>query len=277
MSDPATAGMDPICGDLAAEHAALDALVAELDEDGWDTVTPAEGWAIRDEVSHLAYFDEAALLAATDPDAFARAVESLGEDPGQAERDHLERGRSSSGAELLQWWRQARTRLLDELRTRDPKDRLPWYGPPMSAMSFATARLMETWAHGQDIFDAVGREREPTGRLRHVCHIGVRALPYAYMVRGREVPTTPIRVELEAPDGGTWSWGEPDAADRVTGSALDFALLATQRRHVDDTDVRAEGGTAREWLTLIQAFAGPPGPGRAPLAGDRSSPGAAAG
>ena len=257
-------GMEPICEDLEAEHAALDPVVAGLDEAGWDTPTPAKGWTVRDQVSHLAYFDEAALLATTDADAFQRAVQALGQDPEQAEREHLERGRATSGAELLDWWRHARTRLLDELRTRDPKERLPWYGPSMGALSFATARLMETWAHGQDIIDALDARREPTDRLRHVCHIGVRALPYAYRVRGREVPTAPIRVELEAPDGETWTWGDADAVDRVTGPALDFALLATQRRHRDDTDVRAQGDVAAEWLTLIQAFAGPPGPGREP-------------
>ncbi len=124
---------------------------------------------------------------------------------------------------------------------------------------------METWAHGQDVADALGVTREPTARLRHVAHLGVRALPYSYTVWGREVPAAPVRVELTAPDGGLWTWGPEGAADRVTGPALDFCLLVTQRRHRADTAVAATGAVAQEWLEIAQAFAGPPGPGREPL------------
>jgi uncharacterized protein (TIGR03084 family) len=123
---------------------------------------------------------------------------------------------------------------------------------------------METWAHGQDVADALGAEREPTARLRHVAHIGVGARAFSYAAHGRALPDAPVRVELTAPDGATWTWGPPDAADRVTGPALDFALAITRRRHRDDLALRAEGPHAREWLEIGQAFAGPPGPGRAP-------------
>jgi len=141
---------------------------------------------------------------------------------------------------------------------------LPWYGPPMSAASSVTARLMETWAHGQDVVDAVGAIREPTSRLRNVAHLGVATYGWSHRVHGQEPPTTPVRVELTAPDGAQWTWGPADAADRVTGSALNFCLLVTQRRHRADLALVANGPVADRWLDVAQAFAGPPGSGREP-------------
>ena len=134
----------------------------------------------------------------------------------------------------------------------------------MSARSFITARLMETWAHGQDVVDALGAERPPTDRLRHVAHIGVGARPFSYVANGREPNPAPVRVELVAPSGDEWTWGPDDAADRVSGPALDFCLLVTQRRHRDDVDLTVQGAAADEWIGIAQAFAGPPGPGRRP-------------
>ena len=139
--------------------------------------------------------------------------------------------------------------------------KVPWYGPPMSPASFATARLMEYWAHGQDVVDALGVVRVPTGRLRHVCHLGFRTRAFAYANRGRTAPDVPVQVVLTAPDGGRWTYGEGE--QRITGTAEDFALLVTQRRHRDDTGLVAEGDAADGWLDVAQAFAGPPGPGRA--------------
>jgi uncharacterized protein (TIGR03084 family) len=169
-----------------------------------------------------------------------------------------------SGAALLAWWREARAELLRALPEVDPTSRVPWYGPPMSPASFTTARLMETWAHGQDVADALGIERSPTDRLRHVAFIGVRALPNSYRVRDLPVPEVPVRVELRAPSGEVWCWGDEGAGDVVRGPALDFCLVVTQRRHVDDTELVAEGPVATEWMQVAQAFAGPAGPGRSP-------------
>ncbi|HTN79504.1 MAG TPA: TIGR03084 family metal-binding protein [Acidimicrobiales bacterium] len=254
--------MDAICDDLTAEHGALDAIVASLTESEWKRPTPAVGWSIQDEVGHLTYFDGTATLALIDPDAFTASVESLlsglgTDDPTLAE------SRAMSGADLLERWRSGRAALLTELRRTDPKARIPWYGPPMSARSFATARLMETWAHGQDIVDALGVEREPTDRLRHIAHIGVRARPFSYVTNGREVPEGEVRVELRGPSGDTWTWNE-SSTDVVRGDALDFCLVVTQRRHVADTALEVEGPLAADWIAIAQAFAGPPGSGREP-------------
>lgn len=253
-----------LCDDLAAEHAALDEVVAPLDAAGWATPTPAEGWDVRDSIAHLAFFDDAATLAATDADAFQR--ELLRGEGADVIATVVDRGRSLSPAEVLAWWRSARSAFLDTYRVLDPSTRVPWFGPPMSAASKVTARLMETWAHGQDVVDALGADRTATGRLRHVAHIAVGARPFSYAAHGLEPPSTPVRVELAPPsdDDEPWTWGPPDAADVVHGPALDCCLVLTQRRHVDDTSLVATGPLAEEWLRIGQAFAGPPGSGRRP-------------
>jgi uncharacterized protein (TIGR03084 family) len=253
--------MDQICDDLLAEHADLDALVASLTEAQWSTPTPADGWAVRDQVSHLWFFDQRALLALTDPDEFAADTARLFASGGTAAS--VAPGRAISGAALLEEWRADRARLVAVARGVDPSARIPWYGPAMAARSFITARLMETWAHGQDVSDALEVQRAPTARLKHVAHIGVRARPFSYLINGLELPAAPVYVALRAPDGTTWEWGEP-APDRVTGDALDFCLVVTQRRHRDDTALWVEGPAATEWIGIAQAFAGEPGSGRAP-------------
>ena len=226
--------MAALAADLAAESAVTRALVTGLDETGWRTPTPAVGWDVRDQIGHLAYFDEVAVQSAVRPGEFRAelaAAEANGDiDPGII----ATRYRDRTGAQLLAWFDTARTELLETFATIDPQQRLPWFGPAMSAASSLTARLMETWAHTQDIADALGVTREPTHRLRHVAHIGVGARAFSYAVRGQIPPGTPVRVELTAPDGALWTWGLPGAGDRVTGTALDFCLLVTQRRHRDD-------------------------------------------
>jgi uncharacterized protein (TIGR03084 family) len=250
-----------LLADLTAEHAALDARVAGLDESGWRTLTPADGWTVADSVSHLWFFDGTAALAASDPAAFAASTQALLAEFGGGGDPSIAGGRAITGAELLQRWRDGRAALVAALEPLPPDTRVPWYGPAMSAASFTTARLMETWAHGQDVADALGLPPVVSDRLRHICHIGVRARPYAYMVNGLDRPTAPVAVELVAPDGSTWGW-DVGTAQRITGTALDFALVVTQRRHPADTALATEGDDAAQWLGIAQAFAGPAGAGR---------------
>jgi uncharacterized protein (TIGR03084 family) len=251
-----------LVADLAAESAVLDDLVAGLPADSWRAATPAPGWTIAHQIAHLGWTDEIAVLAATDPDAFAAAVDALAHGAATAVDDAAVAAADRAPAELLAWWRDGRARLADVLTDYPAGARMPWFGPPMSAASMATARLMETWAHGQDVADALGVAREPTDRLRHVAHIGVRARNYAHLVNGLPPPADEFRVELAAPSGETWTWGPDGATQRVTGPAIDFCLLVTQRRHRDDLAVTAQGSDAEQWLTIAQAFAGPPGVGR---------------
>ncbi|HEX7166900.1 MAG TPA: TIGR03084 family metal-binding protein [Acidimicrobiales bacterium] len=253
---------DAILADLAAEHDALDERVAALDDERWTTPTPAEGWAVRDQISHLNYFDDKAKLALTDPDAFRAHVEDLFS--GRTPVGDTDLGRTGRHDELLEAWRRDRRALVDAATKADPDARVPWYGPAMSLASFLTARLMETWAHGQDVADALDLPPVVSERLRHVCHIGVGARAYTHRVHGVEDTGEPVRVTLRSPSGETWSWGPEDAANVIEGSALEFALVATQRRHRDDTSLRANGPVAEQWLSILQAFAGPAGTGREP-------------
>lgn len=259
--------LESVVQDLAAENADLDLLVADLDESEWQAPTPAEGWTIAHQIAHLAWTDDFAFLAATDADAFrSRLRDGLGAAANVDEFVHAcaEQGARQDPAVLLARWRQGRERLGEALAAVPRGTSLPWLGPHMSPASMATARLMETWAHGQDVADALNVERTPTTRLRHVAHIGVRARAFAYAANKKQPPERDVRVELTGPDGELWTWGEHDAQDRVIGPALDFCLLATQRRHRDDLALKAEGVIANEWLDIAQAFAGPPGAGRTP-------------
>lgn len=251
--------------DLEAESADADRLVADLADDRWALETPSPGWTIAHQVGHLAWTDAQALLAATDHDAFAVALAEFADSSqplGLADRAAAELA-ALPPSHLLERWRTVRADLARALADRDG-ERLPWFGPPMAVPSMVTARIMETWAHGQDIADALAVLRTPTARLRHVAHIGVRAMPFAYHANGLDAPTDPIHVELTAPSGELWTWGEPGASQRVSGPALDFCLLVTQRRHRDDLALVAAGDEADRWLGIAQAFAGPPGAGRRP-------------
>jgi uncharacterized protein (TIGR03084 family) len=288
-----------VLADLAAEGDELDGLVCVLDSSMWATPTPAPGWSIAHQIAHLASTDVAALASTTYVSGTAAVLRGL-TDTNQllasarvaaaAGRWLLRRGirrwsteelpglidalaeseSRTTPARLLARWRTGRTRLGTALATVPASATLPWFGHPLRPTAMATARLMETWAHGQDIADGLGIVREPTQRLRHIARLGVRTRDFAYRLHRRTPPAAEFRVELTAPDGALWRWGPEGAAGRVTGPALDFCLLVTQRRHLDDLDLTAHGEAA-EWLPLAQAFVGPPGPGRAPVHKHRAS------
>jgi uncharacterized protein (TIGR03084 family) len=259
-----------LTADLAAETAELCEVLSVLAGPDWARETPAAGWTIRDQVAHLAFFDDAAVLSVTDPRRFRADADALLAQRGDLGERVAQRFRGQSGAEAFTWFQRSRRQYLDVFARLDPATTLPWYGPDMSAASSVTARLMETWAHGQDVADALGVVRRPTARLRHVAHLGVRTLGWSFRVRGLPVPGTPVRVELTGPDrsdpaGATWTWGPEDAADRVVGPAEDFCLVVTQRRNRRDTALVATGPVAEAWLEVAQVYAGSPGAGRAPM------------
>jgi uncharacterized protein (TIGR03084 family) len=257
--------MAVLTADLAMETAELYEVLSVLAEPDWARQTPAEGWTLRDQVAHLAFFDDAAVLSATDGARFRTEADALLAQRGDLGERVAQRFRDQSGLEAFGWFQRARRQYLDVFAALDPSTVLPWYGPDMSAASSVTARLMETWAHGQDVVDTLGVVRRPTARLRHVAHLGVRTLGWSFRVRDLPVPEAPVRVELTGPDGEAWSWGPEDADDRVSGPAEDFCLVVTQRRHRADTALQATGPVADAWLDVAQAYAGAPGAGRAPL------------
>lgn len=255
-------GSAAFVADLQAESDDLDTLVAPLPAESWATMTPAPGWTIAHQIGHLLWTDRVSLLSVTDEAAFGEALAAAAADPGGFVDAAAEELAALPPAKLLADWRDTRKRLHEALLGVADGRKLPWFGPPMSASSMATARLMETWAHGLDVADALGVTRPPTDRLRSIAHIGVRARDYAYMVNGLTPPSEPFYVELRGPGGDTWTWGPADAPQRVTGSAEDFCFLVTQRRPLSALDVTAVGEDAQQWLGIAQAFAGPPGPGR---------------
>jgi len=264
MADPT-----PVIDDLRAESDELDLIVAELSAEQWALPTPAPGWTVAHQIAHLAWTDRSALLAVTDADAFRELLEKALTRPDSFVDEGAEEGARLPSAELLSTWRAGRAALAEALRAAPSGGRFPWYGPPMSAASMATARLMETWAHARDVADALGVVRPPTARLRHVARLGVRTRDFAFGVHGLTPPAEEFRVELTAPDGEMWAYGPEDAPQRVTGPALDFCLLVTQRAHRGDLALTAEGPDADRWLGIAQAFAGPPGTGRGPGEGIR--------
>jgi uncharacterized protein (TIGR03084 family) len=256
------ADLSQIVDDLRAESDELDELVASLPADRWHEPTPAPGWTVAHQIGHLLWTDRGSLLSVTDESGFAELLKTALADPIGFVNTAADELALVPPPELLADWRVTRARLHEALLTVDDGRKLPWFGPPMSAPSMATARLMETWAHGLDVADALGVTRAPTARLRSIAHIGVRTRDFAFAINELTPPADPFHVELRAPGGELWTWGPADAPQHVTGSAEDFCFLVVQRRPLGELDVTASGDDAAKWLTIAQAFAGPPGGGR---------------
>ncbi|MEB3020060.1 TIGR03084 family metal-binding protein [[Mycobacterium] crassicus] len=253
---------EAIVADLTAESNDLDALVAPLTDGQWGAPTPAAGWTIAHQIGHLLWTDRVSLTAITDEAGFAAALSEAMKDPAGFVDAAAAELAELPPAELLADWRSTRARLHAALLEVPDGRKLPWFGPPMSAASMATARLMETWAHGLDVADTLGVRRPATARLRSIAHLGVRTRDFAFTVHNLTPPAEPFHVELHAPGGGVWAWGPVNAEQRVVGSAEDFCFLVTQRRALGELDLVAHGADAQRWLEIAQAFAGPPGPGR---------------
>lgn len=249
--------------ELSDESGELMNCLDQLRPDQWEAATPAVGWAIRDHVSHLAYFDDVTVLAVTDVPAFRKLSQDL-ISKGPNFPDYIAaQYQSLTAQELLDWFWQSRRNLVDTFAQQDPRSRLPWFGPDMSVGSSATARLMETWAHGQDVYDTLGIPHPPCAGMRSIAHLGVSTFAFSFRLNGREVPEEPVLVQLHSSDGELHQWGPTDASNRITGDIEEFVSVVTQRRHWTDTSLRVEGDVAEQWLDVAQAFAGAPGTGRA--------------
>jgi uncharacterized protein (TIGR03084 family) len=260
--------MKHICADLEIQYQELDNMVAELSDEQWHRETPFFHWSIFDQVAHIAFFDNEALLAIEKPVLFRKRVGGLmaAIEAGGRLPDYTNPLLGIEGpTQLMSVWRKTRSRLLDCLRMMAPQDRIIWYGPDMSARSFITARLMETWAHSQDVYDTLGIQRQTGSGLRHVAHLGVITFGWSFTVRGLQAPKSKPRIELEGPNGERWEWGDAEAPERLWGSAEEFCLVTTQRRNIADTALQWQGEGVGKWLSIAQAFAGvaqePPAPG----------------
>ncbi len=267
--------MQSVCAAWLAESRALAALCGAMDGAEWHAPTDFYGWTPWDEIAHLFFFDETAAQALADPAGFERDKRALEEAlaSGRSMREIAqERFGLLDGTALLRQWTGCNEALCASLSGLDAKARLPWYGPSMSARSFVTARLMETWAHGQDIHDLLGRAHESGAALHPIAHLGVTTYAWTFVNRKLAPPQPVPYVELEAPDGSRWTWGEPSERDYVKGPAQDFVLLVTQRRHRLDTRLRWAGASAQQWTLLAQCFAGEAADGPAPGMRGRREP-----
>jgi uncharacterized protein (TIGR03084 family) len=251
---------------LREECAELETLLQGLGEADWERVTDYKDWTVADQVMHLHQVDMWGTRAVTDPDAWpdfvlsVRAYQATG-------KTHYDVARETWNmlprADLLALWSQGWRDLIGKLEAVVGDDKLPWFGPPMRPDSFAGARQMETWAHGQRVWDVLGKTREPQPRIKGICELGVRTQGWTFANRKLERPPV-ARVELTAPDGEQWLWN-PDAEGLVKGAALDFALVVVQSRNVADTGLSCTGDNAKAWMAIAQAYAGvpadPPKPG----------------
>jgi len=251
---------DHVLTDLIAEVAALDGHLSDMSESDWSVSTPAPGWDVADQVIHLGLIDRRAMWSMVEPDRFTSDMTSMMTSGGLDAIQNAEREKSPQ--QLLEWWREGAADLARAAESIDLSARCKWYGPSMSGTSMLTARLMETWAHGQDIADALNWTRKSTDRLKHIAHIGVRAMPFAFASNKLPAPEGNVFVSLASPSGDTWTWGDESAESTVTGPALGFCLAVTQRRHIDDCGLTTVGEPASTWMSIAQSFAGPPGVGR---------------
>ena len=246
--------------DFRDESQALYELMAPLDDVAFTTGTQFKQWTFDDVIGHLHFWNRAAELSLTDEAAFgallAGVMKSIAGGGIRAfERDHLG---GLAGKALLREWHGSAENMSERFIAADPQARVKWAGPDMSVRSSITARLMETWAHGQAVYDALGVERRDTDRIRNIAHLGVNTFGWTFRNRKLEVAAKVPYVRLIAPSGATWEWNEPGSEDRVEGSATEFCQVVTQARNVADTGLEVRGDIARRWMSIAQCFAGPP-------------------
>ena len=237
--------------DLRAEGDELFAFLETIPEDQWSRETPFKNRTVDWVVQHLHDADRWTVHSVTDPEGFINWRDN-------ATRLDLAAPASLHGSALLERWRSHFNDLCDALESADPALRAPWFGPDMGIAMMATARQMETWAHGQDIYDLFQVEREPADRIRNVCHIGVRTFGWTFVNRKLVVPEPVPYVRLNAPSGAVWEWNEASDRERVTGSAVEFAHVVTQGRNIADCNLSVVGTAANSWMAIAQCFAGPP-------------------
>jgi uncharacterized protein (TIGR03084 family) len=271
MADPAVSN---IVNDLRAEGDDLFALLQRLEPEHWASPTTFKSWTVYDVVAHLHMSDHMAVTTIADGAAFKAFIASMRVEPERGGEPSMKAfarewlGDVSPG-DLLARWRSLFVEMCDRLQELDPDTRLTWAGPGMRPRMFTTARQMETWAHGQEIYDLLNEPRQATERLRNIAEIGVRTFGWTYANRQLAVPETAPKVSLVGPAGSRWEWNLQTQSDSVSGDAVEFCQVVTQVRNIADTRLAVNGPIAAQWMSMAQCFAGspedPPAPGsRAP-------------
>ncbi len=251
--------------DFFEECEALSVRLAPLTDIDYQTPTLFKDWTINQIVRHLHVWNIAADLSLTDQTAFAdfMAQMAVGVRGGKLldfEAAYLD---NLSGRKLRDTWAANFKIVAQHFGEVDPKQRLKWVGPEMSAISSITARLMETWAHGQAVYDVLGVERTDTDRIGNIVRLGVNTYGWTWKNRRQEPPGPMPRLRLTAPSGDIWEYGKGD--DLIAGSATEFCQVVTQCRNIGDTSLVVTGDVAQQWMAVAQCFAGrpqdPPAPG----------------
>lgn len=257
-----------ISQDLRAETDELHAFLTTLDEKDWATPTLFMGWTPWDIVAHLHFFDEVSLASLAGKDKFAESQKTLveGMTAGRSGQQQTRQALGEYDARtLLERWKSFGDDMASQLGESDPKRRLPWFGPDMGVQMFTTARYMETWAHGQEIYDLVAAPRTHTDRIKNIATIGMKTFGWTFVNRKMEIPGPPPYVHLVAPSGEIWEWNEPNEEECIRGDAIDFCRVVTQGRNIADVPLAVAGSVATQWMSIAQCFAGgpvdPPKPG----------------
>lgn len=243
-----------------AEVNVLAELLSSIQEGDLLIETPFKRWTINDVIGHLFVFDTAALLTLNSESEFDTFFAPMdlalknGNSFLEAQKPYLV---GISGRELIHQWLSQSQDVFAAYSKADPRKRLKWAGPSMSARSSITARHMETWAHGHSVFDALQQVRSETDRVHSVCHLGVATFAWTFVNRKQHVPETPPKVELTSPSGTQWIWNPESKNGTVRGTAVEFAQIVTQVRNVLDTSLETDGEVARQWMSMAQCFAGP--------------------
>jgi uncharacterized protein (TIGR03084 family) len=246
-------------GDFRDESAALYDVLAELGDDQWDTPTQFKGWTINDVIVHLHFWNQMVDLSLKDPAGFmAKVAQILPKFAGFGMRAAENETVTERGPALREAWRGLYEDIGAGWADLDPKHRVKWVGPDMSVRSSMTARQMETWAHGQEIFDILGKARQDADRVRNIVMLGVNTFGWSYKVNGRDVPEKMPYLELIAPSGDVWTYGEEDSGNQISGRAVEFAQVVAQTRNIADTTLSVTGPVAQDWMSIAQCFAGPP-------------------
>ncbi|WP_248965399.1 TIGR03084 family metal-binding protein [Sphaerisporangium perillae] len=256
--------LDIVLADLSAEGDQLDDLVAGLTPEQWRLPSAAPGWTVADQIAHLAFIFRIAGAAASDPEGFKAMTAGAEQDFNGAVNAALADYADDTPEVLLGRWRAERAAVVEALAAVPAGQVVPWLVNPLPPIILACAGIMEQFAHGQDIADALGASLERTDRIKHLVVFAILTKDFGYQARGLTPPATEFRFELTAPSGELWAFGPEDAEQRIAGPAVDFCLLATRRRHRDDLAVTATGAEADHWLDIAQCYRGPAGAGRTP-------------
>jgi len=245
--------------DYLEEAATLAGVLENRPDSVFETVTLFKSWTINDVIGHLHMFDVAALKTLESAQAFqaffAPIKAGLGQGMSLLETQYPYLG-DLRGRPLFEIWHDTTEKLGQAYANADPRQRVEWAGPEMSALSSITARQMETWAHGHEVFDVLGMQRKETDRIKNICHLGVVTFGWTFINRKIPVPEPAPYVRLTSPSGEDWEWNEPSSKNSVVGKASEFAQVVTQVRNIKDTSLYMTGEAAQIWMTIAQCFAG---------------------